>query len=409
MSRAFILMFDSFGVGAADDALKFGDEGANTFGHIAEACFKGEADKEGLREGPLKIPYLMELGLGEAALEAAEGEKLPGIPKTDYTRGVYGYAQELSHGKDTPSGHWEMAGVPVMFDWGYFSTDYPSFPPELIGQLIEETGIPGVLGNKHASGTEIINELGDEHIKTGKPIVYTSADSVFQIACHEKHFGLEKLLKLCDVARKLVDGYNIGRVIARPFIGADGDYERTANRKDLSVLPPAPTLLNKVKDAGNEVIAIGKIGDIYAHSGTTQEIKGDGNMDLFDKLMEAARSAPNNSLTFVNFVDFDSKYGHRRDIPGYANALEEIDKRMPEFEAALKQGDLALITADHGCDPSFPGSDHTREYVPVVFFGPEISSRAVGKRHSFADMGQTIARHLGLEDLSHGEAIQFVD
>jgi phosphopentomutase len=406
MTRAFVLVFDSFGLGAADDAAKFGDEHANTFAHIAAACARGEADVPGLRQGALKIPHLIELGLGEAALTAVTKKKLEGVEARDDFSGVYGYAQELSCGKDTPSGHWEMAGVPVMFEWGYFSMDYPSFPEKLIKAWLTETGLPGILGDKHASGTEIINELGDEHIKTGCPIVYTSADSVFQIACHEEHFGLDRLYEICEVARKLVDPYNIGRVIARPFSGANGNYHRTANRKDYSVLPPEPTLLNKAKDAGREVIAIGKIGDIFAHSGMTQEIKADGNMALFDELLEAVKTAPDGSLTLVNFVDFDSKYGHRRNVPGYAHALEEMDKRLPEFESLLKPGDLALITADHGCDPTLPGSDHTREFVPVLFYGPKITARRIGKRHSFADMGQTLARHLGLGDLAHGDAVQ---
>lgn len=404
MARAFVLLFDSFGVGAAPDAAKFGDEGSNTFAHIAQACAKGEADVEGLRKGPLQIPNLTRLGLVEATRDHVGDEAVAMLDQV-IPEAAYGYAIEQSYGKDTPSGHWEIAGVPVLFDWGYFPPTEPSFPEELIERLILEAKLPGVLGNKHASGTVILEELGDAHVLTGKPIVYTSADSVFQIACHEEHFGLERLYEVCEVARKIVDDYNIGRVIARPFIGAKGDYQRTGNRRDYSVPPPAPTLLNKLVDAGGQVIAIGKVADIYAHSGISKIVKGDGNEALFEQLLSETRTAPDHSLTFVNFVDFDSKYGHRRNVAGYAQALEEIDKRLPEFEALLQEGDIAVITADHGCDPTAPGTDHTRECVPVLFFGPQVKAGPVGARESFADIGQTLAQKLGLPDLMAGEAI----
>lgn len=386
MARAFILLYDSFGVGAADDAAKYGNEKANTFLHIAESF-------------SLKIPNLINHGLQVLASEA-HGSEITVVDKADKINGCYGFAQEQSLGKDTPSGHWEIAGVPVMFEWGY----YDFFPDELINAFIHECELPGILCNTHASGTDIINQLGDEHIKTGKPIVYTSADSVFQIACHEQSFGLEKLYHCCEVARRLVDEYNIGRVIARPFVGANGNYTRTANRRDISTPPPAETLLEKIIDAGNEVIAIGKVADIYAHKGISKIIKGDGNLDLFDKLIEATKTAPDKSLTFVNFVDFDSKYGHRRDVEGYAKALEALDARLPEFEALMQANDLAIITADHGCDPTALGTDHTREYIPIMAFGPNIKTQNIGKRKTFADIGQTIATHLQLAALDHGEA-----
>jgi phosphopentomutase len=404
MSRAFVLLFDSFGIGEAEDAAKFGDQGGDTFGHIAAECAAGRADKAGLRQGPLHLPNLTRLGLLEA-YKASTGKEAHGMPQAEKIDGAYGYAVEQSFGKDTPSGHWEIAGVPVLFDWGYFTELTNSFPQKLIDDFIERTGVPGILGNCHASGTVIINELGDEHVKTGKPILYTSADSVLQIACHEEAFGLDRLKEVCEIAREIVDEYNIGRVIARPFVGSNGDYSRTGNRRDYSVLPPAPTLLNKLVDAGGEVIAIGKVADIYAHSGISKEVKADGNIALFDKLLEETAKAPKNSLTFVNFVDFDSKYGHRRDVAGYAHALEELDKRLPEFEDLLKEGDLAVITADHGCDPTFKGTDHTREHIPVLFFGPACQPGAIGRRESFADIGQTLAKNLSLAELAAGEAI----
>ncbi len=403
MARAFILLLDSFGVGAAPDAEKFGDEGANTFVHIAQSCAAGKADIEGTRQGPLSIPNLVRLGLVEATRLHVGDEAVTGL-ETVKPQAAYGYAVEQSYGKDTPSGHWEIAGVPVLFDWGYFPVD-PGFPEELVERLVKQAKLPGILGNKHASGTVILEELGDEHVRTGKPIAYTSADSVFQIACHEKIFGLDRLYEVCEIARKIVDDYNIGRVIARPFVGESGHYQRTGNRRDYSVSPPAPTLLNKLVDTGGQVIAIGKVGDIYAHSGISKVVKADGNDALFDALVNETKNAPDNSLTFVNFVDFDSKYGHRRDTAGYANALEQLDRRLPEFESLLKGEDIAVITADHGCDPTFAGTDHTRECVPALFFGPTIKPGAIGQRESFADIGQTLAAKLGLPPLEAGKVI----
>jgi len=405
MARVFVLLFDSFGIGAAPDAAKFGDEGANTFAHIAQLCLEGKADKPGVRQGQLHIPNLNRLGLA-AATNLCAGHLLPGVDATVEPQAAYGYAAEKSFGKDTPSGHWEIAGVPVLFDWGYFPPQYPSFPDELINEFLKRTNLPGILGNKHASGTTIIDELADEHIRTGKPIVYTSADSVFQIAAHEKYFGLDHLYEICLIARELVDNYNIGRVIARPFIGEQGNYQRTGNRRDYSVLPPSPTLLNKLIDEEGEVIAIGKVADIYAHSGISQEIKADGNADLFAKLLQQAEIAQQKSLVFVNFVDFDSKYGHRRDVAGYAKALEDLDAKLPAFEKLMQPDDLAIITADHGCDPTFPGSDHTREYIPILAFGPKIKARFIGERETFADIGQTIANHLGITPLENGMAFK---
>lgn len=402
MPRAMIILLDSFGVGATADAEKYGDIGADTLRHIAERCAEGKADKEGVRSGPLHLPNLTRLGLNGAAIASA-GKPVPGLANDVKIEALYGCAEEVSHGKDTPSGHWEMAGVPVMFEWGYFPPQYPSFPPSLLDELIKRANLPGVLGNKHASGTDIIAELGEEHQKTGKPIVYTSADSVFQIAVHEESFGLERLYDLCRIARELVDPYNIGRVIARPFLGEPGHYYRTGNRHDYSIPPPELTLLDKVVDAGGQVIGVGKVSDIYAHQGITKSVTADGNMALFDAFLKEVKIAPDHSIVFVNLVDFDMVYGHRRDVIGYAKALEDFDKRLPELEKLMKPGDIAVITADHGCDPTWPGSDHTREHVPVLFFGPDIKHYgSIGKRKTFSDIGQSIAKHLAIPPLSRG-------
>ena len=399
--RVCILLMDSLGVGASLDAADYGDEGANTFGHIFQACQEGLANREGLREGPLTIPHLARLGLYHAAL-ASSGVTLIKLATLMPPPGYYGYAVEQSAGKDTPSGHWELAGVPVTTKWGYFPDTPSCFPPKLIADFLEITGLPGVLGLKHASGTDIIEELGEEQIKAGKPIVYTSADSVFQIAAHEQHFGLQRLYDICEVARQLVDDYQIGRVIARPFTGEAPHFRRTANRRDYATKPPAPALPELLTTAGRDVIAIGKIADIFAHQGITQTIHADGNMALFDATLAAMQQAPGGSLVFTNFVDFDSSFGHRRDIAGYAHALEAFDARMPELLAVLRPDDIVVITADHGCDPSFPGSDHTREHVPVLVFGPPLDSHFIGRRDTFADIGQSLADWLGINPLAHG-------
>jgi len=403
MSRAFIIMLDSFGLGATADAHKYGDVGADTLRHIAEYCAQGKADKAGVRSGPLHLPNLTRLGLNGAAMISA-GAAIPGLNAEASIQALYGCAQEMSLGKDTQSGHWEMAGVPVLFEWGYFSPHYPSFPAALVDALVREANLPGVLGNKHASGTVILEELGEEHQRTGKPIVYTSADSVFQIAAHEETFGLQRLYEICEITRRLVDEHNVGRVIARPFVGEPGQYRRTGNRRDYATPPPEPTLLDVLVKAGGEVIAIGKVADIYAHQGVTKYVKADGNKALFTAFIEEAKQAPDGSITFVNLVDFDMLYGHRRDVTGYAKALEELDSWIPNVEKILKPGDMVVMTADHGCDPTWHGSDHTREHVPVLVFGPKIKQGPIGIRDTFADIGQTIAKHLGLPALKYGKA-----
>ena len=384
MGRAMILVLDSFGVGATADADRFGDVGADTFGHIAERRAESA-------EGALRLPNLAQLGLF-AASEESTGTMPPGAPSDVDIIGAYGFAEELSSGKDTPSGHWEIAGVPVLFDWGYFTERTNTFPEELLKKLIERAGLQGVLGNCHSSGTTIIAELGDEHRESGKPIVYTSADSVFQIACHEESFGLQRLYDLCDIARELVDEYDIGRVIARPFVGDGPDsYARTGNRRDLTTPPHAPTLLDKLAAAGGEVISIGKISDIYAHMGITKKVKASGNAALFDATLEVLQEAPDRSIVFTNFVDFDMLYGHRRDVSGYAAALEYFDERLPELQALMKEDDIMILCADHGCDPTWPGSDHTREHIPVLVYGQSVTPGSLGKRETFADIGQSLA------------------
>ncbi len=395
MARAIILVLDSFGIGATADADKFGDVGSDTLGNIARVRADSDA-------GPLKLPNLARLGLFHASKEST-GAFPAGVTTDTEIIGAYGHAAELSTGKDTPSGHWEIAGVPVLFDWGYFTAKDETFPPQLLGELIERAELPGVLGNCHASGTTIIAELGDEHVASGKPIVYASADSVFQIACHEEAFGLQRLYDLCDIARELVDQYNIGRVIARPFVGDGPDtYVRTGNRRDLTTPPHAPTVLDKLVESGGDVISIGKISDIYAHKGITKKVKATGNADLFDATLAAMQDAGDRSIVFTNFVDFDMLYGHRRDVDGYASALEYFDRRLPELMKELQDDDLLVLCADHGCDPTAEGSDHTREHIPVLAYGAGITPGSLGLRETFADIGQSLAAHFELEPMDYG-------
>ena len=413
MKRAIILMLDSFGIGATPDAAAFGDAGANTLGHIAQACARGECDQraaqygalygDAVRTGALHLPNLTALGLAQANAEAT-GQFPTGLNPNAELIGAYGYAAELSSGKDTPSGHWEMAGVPVLFDWGYFSDKTNSFPQELLDRIVARAQLPGYLGNCHSSGTVILDELGEVHIRTGKPIFYTSADSVFQIAAHEGHFGLERLYELCEIVREELNDYNIGRVIARPFVGERaGEFERTGNRHDYAVEPPAPTVLQKlVEERSGEVISIGKIADIYANVGITHKVKATGLAELLDATLAAVRTAKDNTMIFANLVDLDSAYGHRRNVAGYAAALEYIDARLPELYPLLGADDIVVLTADHGCDPTWRGTDHTREHVPVLLYGKNIVPRNLGARTTFADIGQTLARYFGTTPMAYG-------
>ncbi|KST58810.1 phosphopentomutase [Methylobacterium sp. GXS13] len=396
MARALLIVLDSVGIGGAPDAAAYGDAGSDTLGHIAEACAIGRGDRVGLRSGLLRLPHLAELGLGLAAA-GASGRIPPNLAPQGDPRGAYGHAVETAAGKDTPSGHWEITGLPLPEPWGHFPDTRPAFPPTLVAALIAEGGVPGILGDRHAPGVAIIDELGAEHVRTAKPICYTSADSVFQIAAHEEAFGLERLYELCCVARRLCDPYRVCRVIARPFVGsAETGFRRTGNRKDFAVEPPGRTLLDRAEAAGRAVVSVGKIGDIFAHRATGREIKPGANAACLQAGLDALSDLPEGGLIFVNLVDFDTEHGHRRDVPGYAAELEAFDARVPAILAALKPGDLAVITADHGNDPTWAGTDHTREQVPVLAFGPGIAPRAIGRRDTFADIGATLAGHLGL-------------
>lgn len=394
MKRVFIMMLDSFGIGGAKDAAKFGDEGANTLGHIAE------------HQASLKLPHLESLGLGLAAQQSC-GELPKSFQNQPHLIGGYAYAKEISSGKDTTSGHWEIAGVPVLFDWGLFPEKQNSFPQPLLDRIVAKSGIKGYLGNCHSSGTVILDELGEEHMKTGLPIFYTSADSVFQIAAHEETFGLDKLYDLCELVRAELDEYNIGRVIARPFVGTKaGEFKRTGNRRDYSVEPPAQTVLQKlIEEKNGTVISVGKIADIYAHTGISKKVKATGIEELFDKTLEEIKSAAENSIVFTNFVNFDADFGHRRDVEGYAKALEYFDSRLPELFALMQEGDLLFFTADHGCDPTWIGSDHTRENIPVLMYGKDVPTQFLGERDTFADIGQTIAKHFELSPMPYGKSI----
>jgi len=364
--RVFLIVMDSVGIGGAPDADQYfndgvPDTGANTLLHIAEACAVGQADIH--REGPLKLPNLTALGLGNA-IELACGLRAPGIDPV--VEGTWGVASETSRGKDTPSGHWELAGLPVAWDWHYFKDKTQSFPEELIKSFCEIAGTDGILGNCHGSGTELIRAFGEQHCSSGWPICYTSADSVFQVAAHETHFGLNRLNELCARFAPEVHRLKVGRVIARPFLGETADtFYRTENRRDFALLPPNKVLTNWVQDAGHPVTAIGKIGDIFSMQGIDKVLKG-SDSTLMTHLATEVALAKASSFIFANFVEFDSRFGHRRDIAGYARALEWFDQEIGRILPQLKENDLMIFTADHGNDPSWIGTDHTRERVPVL-------------------------------------------
>ncbi|WP_293854625.1 phosphopentomutase [uncultured Alsobacter sp.] len=404
MTRAFLIVMDSVGCGGAADAAAYGDAGADTLGHIAAACARGEGDRAGLRQGRLALPAMTALGLVQA-MQGSTGRPPAGLEPAARPTGQWGHAVEISKGKDTISGHWEISGAPAPFAFGYFPDTRPAFPPDLTAAIVAEGGVPGILGDCHASGTAILDELGAEHVRTGKPICYTSVDSVLQIAAHEESFGLERLYALCKVVRRLVDPLGIGRVIARPFLGdATTGFVRTGNRKDFAIPPPADTILDRAGAAGRDVVTVGKIGDIFFHRATGREVKQPGNMALFDRMLEEVPRLADGGLLFANFVDFDTDFGHRRDVPGYAAALEAFDSRLPEFQALLQPGDLAILTADHGNDPTWGGTDHTREHVPLLAFGPQVVARDLGRRDTYADIGETVAEHLGLPGRSPGRS-----
>lgn len=417
MARAIILVLDSFGVGYANDAKNFGDVGANTFINIAKHYLE-------VKNRVIDLPNLGALGLHELSKQASSVEIWQELEQdlvsknmvlNDFyvkpSKGAFGYMAEISTGKDTPSGHWEMAGVPVLFDWSYFSNKETAFSDELISAINKKTGFSGMLGNCHASGTDIINALGDEHIKTGLPICYTSADSVFQVAAHETHFGLDNLYLYCEQVRELLSASDlkIGRVIARPFIGAEelsdgslSEYSRTGNRRDYSVLPPSTTVLEKIAQADGQVISVGKIADIFAHQGITEKTKATGIDALVDATIEHLKTTADNSLIFTNLVNFDQDFGHRRDPVGYAQALESFDQRLPEIYAQMQDDDVLFLTADHGCDPTWPGNDHTREFVPIMAYHHKVGTVDLGQRTCFSDLGQTLAEMFNVESMSYG-------
>ncbi|SFR42147.1 phosphopentomutase [Litoreibacter janthinus] len=377
MSRAFLVVLDSVGCGGAPDAARFGDEGANTLLHIHEQV-------------GLKMPNLMKLGLG-AALGISTAE----------THGLHGVAREVSLGKDTPSGHWELAGVPVPWDWHYFPDTHPSFPPEISAMVAEFCETDGILGDCHASGTDIITQFGEEHLRTGKPICYTSADSVFQIAAHEETFGLDRLLQLCQHMAPILHGMNVGRVIARPFVGEDvASFKRTKNRHDYAMKVPSPTLLDWAKADGRATFGVGKISDIFSGRGVDESRKGFDDV-LMGHLSDLVDEAPDGALVFANFVEFDSLYGHRRDPAGYAAHLEWFDEAIGPVLDKLRDGDLMLFTADHGNDPTWTGNDHTREQVPVV--GAGVGAKDIGQV-MFVDVAASVADHLGLTERGPGRS-----
>ncbi|MBA84010.1 phosphopentomutase [Thalassobius sp. S69A] len=401
MPRAFLLVIDSVGIGGAPDAGRFfngdrPDTGANTLGHIAQACAEGRAEQG--RSGLLKLPCLDGLGLGHA-LRVASGMQAPGLGAAP--TGLWGAATEISPGKDTPSGHWEIAGVPVPWDWHYFPDQTPAFPAELTAQVCALAGTEGILGNRHASGTEILSELGAQHLQTGWPICYTSADSVFQIAAHEVHFGLDRLLTLCQELAPVLHRMRVGRVIARPFVGSvQQGFTRTQNRHDYAIAPPSPTLCDWASAAGVPVHAVGKIGDIFSMRGIADVCKGP-DTKLMEHLHRLIETAEDTSLTFANFVEFDSLYGHRRDVSGYARHLEWFDAALAGLLPQLRVDDLLIVTADHGNDPTWSGTDHTRERTPVLGYGA--GARAIGNV-MFADIAASIAAHLNIPAQGPGKS-----
>ncbi|WP_019637629.1 phosphopentomutase [Paenibacillus fonticola] len=380
--RIHLIVLDSVGIGEAPDADEFDDVGADTFGHIAEAC------------GGLNMPNMAQLGLSNIV-------PIKGVPQAEKPLAYYTKMQEASRGKDTMTGHWEIMGLYIDTPFRVFPD---GFPEELIRRIEEKTGRK-VIGNKPASGTEIIDELGEEHMKTGALIVYTSADSVLQIAAHEEVVPLKELYEICEFCREITldDPYMLGRIIARPFIGEPGNFTRTSNRHDYALKPFGRTTMNELKDAGFDVIALGKISDIYDGEGVTKAVRTVSNMDGMEKLAETIKT-PFSGLSFVNLVDFDAVYGHRRNPKGYGQALEEYDARLPEVLELMQDDDLLIITADHGNDPTYKGTDHTREYVPLLVYSKSFAGggQELPLRKTFADIGATVADNFGVKMPEHG-------
>jgi len=370
------MVLDSAGIGEMPDAAEWGDAGADTLGHILESR-------------KVNLPNLLRLGLGNI-------RPLAGLPAIDDPAGSFGKCTLKSNGKDTTTGHWEMAGIVLT---KAFPTFPEGFPPRIIDEFVAAADVPGVLGNYPASGTEIIKELGDEHVRSRKPIVYTSADSVFQIAAHEEIIPIERLYEICEIARRILDGEDkVGRVIARPFLGSTAEnFKRTENRHDYAVPPPPDNLLPLLKDSGLDVVCIGKIASIFDSMGVTADLAAKNNEQTIDQTINAL-NADSRGLIFSNLVDFDMLYGHRRDTEGYAKALEHFDQRLPEILDSLNDDDLLIMTADHGNDPTKAGSDHTREYVPLLVYGRSAKPGVnLGTRGSLADIGNTVAENFGLQ------------
>ncbi len=382
INRVIWIVLDSVGMGEMPDAEKFGDVGANTIGNVSKAL------------GGLKLPNMSKLGLGNI-------ENIKGVDKCEAPIGCYARFREASNGKDTTTGHWEMGGV---ISEVAFPTYPNGFPSDIIKEFEEKTGRK-VIGNKPASGTAILDELGEEQMRDGSVIVYTSADSVFQIAAHEEVVHLDELYKMCNIAREMLKGeHAVARVIARPFVGTPGNFTRTPNRRDFSLVPPYDTVLNKIKNKGLDVLAVGKIEDIFCGQGITDAVHTKSNMDGVDKTLEYMRE-DNKGLIFTNLVDFDMKWGHRNDVESYGRGLEEFDVRLKEIMDEMKDTDVLFITADHGCDPTFPGTDHTREHVPFLAYGKALKENVnLGTRNTFSDMGQTIAEILNVDKIKNGES-----
>lgn len=385
--RIVCLVADGFGVGEAPDAAAYGDAGANTLVNTARAV------------GGLPLPNLEKLGLGNLG-------KVPGLLPTANPLALAGRMAEKSAGKDTTTGHWEIAGLVTQKAFALFPG---GFPKELLEAFIRETGVPGILGNKAASGTVIIDELGQEHVETGCPIVYTSGDSVFQIAAHETAFGLEKLYQVCEIARRLTLPYQIGRVIARPFVGdATNGFKRTEHRRDYSIAP-GPNCLDYLTKAGIPVYGVGKIEDIFDHRGITQANHTGNNRDGLEVTLNFMKECRDKSgFIFTNLVDFDQLYGHRRDPKGYAKCLKEMDAFFPRLLAEMNEDDCLILTADHGCDPTFKGTDHTREFVPLIVYSPRFSGRTVADRSSFADISASVLQAFGVKPPGVGSGTSFL-
>ena len=400
--KGILIVLDAVGIGGAPDAKNFDDQGADTLGNIRKACVKGEANLK--RFGKLRIPHLAKLGIF-ASHALANNYYLENNNFFCSKEASFACATEVSKGKDTPTGHWELAGTPIQWDWKYFENKSHSFPDKQINLIISKFALSGILGNCHSSGTEIIKKFGNEHILSLKPIFYTSRDSVVQIACHEKYFGLEKLYKLCQFSAEVFHPLKVGRVIARPFLGSKvNNFYRTKNRKDYTLPPPNKTLCDLVLENNRSCHAIGKISDIFSHRGISTSISGLSDDTLFNEMIKVIKKAKDGDLIFANFVEFDSLYGHRRDVAGFASALEKFDLKVEKLLNVINSNDFLIITADHGNDPTFKGSDHTRERVPVLMVGDYAKKGNNGKIF-FSDVGTTMAEFLRLKGKLEGKNI----